>query len=158
MGSERSRKGGHGSDDTDVSVGDVARTLAVLSRMLERSLGEVTPPQLRVLLLVARAPERANRLADQAAVSRPALTGVLDGLVAKGWVERAEVAGDRRGVQLELTPSGRTVLQDAQRAVADRIDTLLGQLPSDRRAVAVEGLAALGEAVTAELAERAQPR
>ena len=42
----------------------------------------MTLPQFRILLLVARSPERANRLASQASISRPSLTGVLDGLVS----------------------------------------------------------------------------
>ncbi|MFN8037821.1 MAG: MarR family transcriptional regulator [Acidimicrobiales bacterium] len=114
----------------------------------------MTLPQLRVLLLVARAPERASHLASQAAVSRPALTGVLDGLVEHGWVRRREVAGDRRGVQLELTAAGGRALAEAQRSVADRCDDLLARLPADRRAAAVDGLVALGEAIDLELAHR----
>ncbi len=98
---------------------DAARTLAIASRVVEKSLGDMAPdpmtlPQLRILSLIARAPERASRLASQSDVSRPTLTGVLDGLVARGWVERTEVEGDRRGVELEATSTGRAALEGAQ--------------------------------------------
>ncbi len=146
MGSKLSR----GSD----AAADVTRTLAITSRLLEKALADMTLPQFRILLLVARMPERANRLASQASISRPSLTGVLDGLVARDWVRRLEVDGDRRGVSLEVTPAGRKALGVAQRAVAARVDELLGQLEPDRRAAAVAGLDALGEAIDLDLSHR----
>lgn len=147
MGTERPS----GKTTPATSDVDTARTFALLSRMLERSLDEMTLPQFRVLMLIARAPERANRIAAQAAVSRPSLTGVLDGLVARGWVERLDVEGDRRGVQLDVTADGRQALDDAKRAVAGRLDDVLALIEPDRRAVAEAGLAALGEALSADL-------
>lgn len=146
MGTKRSR-------DPEPAA-DVTRTLAITSRLLEKALADMTLPQFRILLLVARMPERASRLASQASISRPSLTGVLDGLVAREWVRRLEVDGDRRGVSLEVTPAGRKALGVAQRAVAVRVDELLGQLDSDRRAVAVAGLDALGEAIDLDLTRR----
>jgi DNA-binding MarR family transcriptional regulator len=137
---------------------DVTRTLAITSRLLEKSLADMTLPQFRILLLVARSPERANRLASQASISRPSLTGVLDGLVAREWVRRVEVDGDRRGVTLEVTAAGRKALAVAQRAVAGRVDELLGQLDPDRRATAVAGLEALGEAIDLDLTRRLASR
>src|SRR3954464_10450954 len=98
MGSERTAK-----DDFGLPA-DSVRTLAIASRILERSLTDMTLPQFRVLGLVNRAPERPPPLPRQAAVSRPSLTGVLDGLEARGWVRRREADGDRRGVTLEVTP------------------------------------------------------
>ncbi len=155
MGSERSAQTADGIPVTDADPeADVTRTLAITSRLLEQALADMTLPQFRILLLVARMPERANRLANQASVSRPSLTGVLDGLVARGWVRRREVDGDRRGVRLEATSTGRKALRGAQRAVAARVDALLGQLEPDRRATAAAGLEALGEAIDLDLARR----
>ena len=133
---------------------DAARTLAIASRVVEKALGEMTLPQLRILSLVARAPERASRLASQSDVSRPTLTGVLDGLVARGWVERTEVEGDRRGVELEATATGRVALEEAQRAVADRFDDILELVEPAQRAAAIVGLEALGEALHAHVQSR----
>jgi long-chain acyl-CoA synthetase len=137
---------------------DAARTLAIASRVVEKSLGDMTLPQLRILSLVARAPERASRLASQSDVSRPTLTGVLDGLVARGWVERTEVAGDRRGVELEATASGRAALEQAQRDVATRFDDILELVEPAQRRAAIAGLEVLGEALHAHVRARTEVR
>jgi DNA-binding MarR family transcriptional regulator len=137
---------------------DVVRTLVVTSRIVERALTDMSLPQLRVMLLVSNAPERANHLATKAAVSRPSLTGVLDGLEARGWIRRQEVDGDRRGVSLVVTDDGRRAL-DAPRVAADgRLEQVLDRVPPDRRAAALDGLAALGTAIQADLAERRAAR
>lgn len=153
MGSERKGK----QRATELPA-DSVRTLAIVSRILERALTDMTLPQFRVLGLVARAPERANQLARQAEVSRPSLTGVLDGLEARGWVRRLEVDGDRRGVSLEVTVSGRLALGAAHDAVQDRLATLLDHVPPTRRDAALDGLAALGEAIEIDLEQRRAAR
>jgi DNA-binding MarR family transcriptional regulator len=129
-----------------------------VSRILERALTDMTLPQFRVLGLVARAPERANQLARQAEVSRPSLTGVLDGLEARGWVRRRDVDGDRRGVSLEVTTSGRLALGAAHDSVQVRLATLLDHVPAARRDAALDGLAALGEAIEIDLEQRRAAR
>src|SRR3954470_20331966 len=145
MGSESSRGA------SIVPPSGSVRTLAIASRILERSLTDMTLPQFRVLGLVSRAPERANQLARQAAISRPSLTGVLDGLEARGWVRRQEVDGDRRGVELEVTASGLVALDGAHAAVQARLAELLELVPAARRDAALDGLAALGEAIQIDL-------
>src|SRR5215470_6452848 len=80
-----------------------ARALATGARVLERALGDMTLPQFRVLTVVASSPERASRVAERAAVSRPSLSGILDGLESRGWVRRSDVDGARRRVNLDVT-------------------------------------------------------
>jgi DNA-binding MarR family transcriptional regulator len=129
-------------------------TLAVAARMLERALDELTLPQFRVLSLIASSPERAGRIATLTGVSRPSLTGLLDGLVQHDFVRRVTVDGDRRGVSLEITDAGRAALERAQRSTAARLDIVLDEVgPRDRRAV-LDGLAALGRAFEADGARR----
>ncbi|HEX8802798.1 MAG TPA: MarR family transcriptional regulator [Acidimicrobiales bacterium] len=103
---------------------DGARAIAFASRRLERALGEMTLPQFRVLALVASSRERASRVAEWAAVSRPSLTGLLDGLEARAWLRRVEVAGDRRGVLLEVTPAGAAALAAAEASMAGALADL----------------------------------
>ena len=152
VGSKRARPSG-----ADLPA-DSVRTLAIVSRILERSLTDMTLPQFRVLGLVSRAPERANQLARQAAISRPSLTGVLDGLESRGWVRRREVDGDRRGVELEVTAAGRKALEAAHDAVQARLAELLEHIPAARRDAALDGLAALGEAIEIDLEHRRAAR
>ena len=129
-----------------------ARAVAYTARRLERSLGEMTLPQFRVLALVASSTERASQIAERAAVTRPSLTGLLDGLEARGWVRRVDVSGDRRGVLLEVTAEGREALTHAERSMAAALDDVLAPAGADDRARALRGLAALGGALRSRLA------
>lgn len=116
------------------------------SRVLERSLTDMTLPQFRVLSVIASSPERANRIAEKSAMSRPSLTGLLDGLEARGWVQRVEVEGDRRGVSLEVTLAGAVALRAAEKAMTEELERVLASSPTDRDAV-VRGLDALAHAI-----------
>jgi long-chain acyl-CoA synthetase len=149
VGSERS------SSDAELRVPTL--TLAVLARLLERALTDMTLAQFRVLSLVASSPERAGRIAAKADVSRPSLSGLLDGLVQRGWVRRVTVDGDRRGVSLEITAEGRAALEGARAATTERIATALDHLAPGERQAALDGIAALGRALEAERAAREAP-
>ena len=50
----------------------------------------MTLPQYRVLTLIANSPERASRIAQTADVTRPSMTGLVDGLVAKDGAEAVD--------------------------------------------------------------------
>jgi DNA-binding MarR family transcriptional regulator len=117
------------------------------ARVLERALEDMTLPQFRVMVLIASSPERANRLAERAAVSRPSLTGLLDGLEARGWVQRVNVEGDRRGVSLELTRDGAAALKHAERAMSAELDKVLAVVDPHERGRVIAGLEALGNAM-----------
>ena len=103
----------------------------------------MTLPQFRLLSLVATAPERASRLAERAAVTRPSLTGILDGLVTRGWVERSDVDGDRRGVTLTITSAGQTAYEEATAATTTGLDELISGADAKTRAKILGGLVAL---------------
>ena len=126
-----------------------ARAVAFTARRLERALDDMTLPQFRVLAIVASSSERASRIAERAAVSRPSLTGLLDGLESRGWVRRVDVSGDRRGVRLEVTPAGTTALAEAELAMAGALSDLLGVTTFGERSRAVKGLTSLGEILRA---------
>jgi long-chain acyl-CoA synthetase len=49
------------------------------------------------------------------------VTAVVDGLVARGLVERRDVVADRRQVDHVLTQTGRRALDDADAAVSARL-------------------------------------
>lgn len=115
-------------------------------RVLERSLVDMTLPQFRVLTVIASSPERANRLAEKAAMSRPSLTGLLDGLEARGWVQRVNVEGDRRGVRLEVTLAGEVALREAEKAMTAELQRVLRSSPDDGSTI-IDGLDALERAI-----------
>ncbi|HVX20958.1 MAG TPA: MarR family transcriptional regulator [Acidimicrobiales bacterium] len=118
----------------------VGRTVAWLARQVELGACDVglSLPQYRVLGLLDSGPVISSTLADRLAVQRPSVTAVVDGLVAKGLVERRPGEGDRRQVSHTLTDDGRRVLAAADAAVERRLEAVAGCLPSAdlaRRAV-----------------------
>jgi long-chain acyl-CoA synthetase len=109
-------------------------TLARLARQVELAVTTVnlTLSQYRVLAILGDGCEAASVLADKLAVSRPSVTGVVDGLVARGLVRRDHIEDDRRRVDVGLTDAGRVLLSAADAAVEqrmERIDKLLAELP-----------------------------
>ena len=132
--------------------------LARGARLLENCLVDVTLPQVRVLRLVAVAPERASAIAEKAVVSRPSLTGVLDGLEKRGWIRRAAVAGDRRGVSLEVTAEGLAALREAEKPMIGRLDEVLSTLSESERSSALDGLAMLATGLERWSTDRATRR
>lgn len=126
------------------------RALAFASRTLEKALGQMTLPQYRVLTLITNSPERASRIAQTADVTRPSMTGLVDGLVAKGWVTRSGVDGDRRGVSLAITPEGAHAYDAAQHAMGAAIQELLGHADTKTARRALDGLVAFHEALLAK--------
>jgi len=118
-------------------------TVASLARGLERTLTDMTLAQYRILTMIGTSPERAGRLAQRATLSKSTLSGLLDGLVGRGWLQRIEIDGDRRGVGLELTPAGTAARADAERALVARMEHYLGFVDARDRAAALRGLTAL---------------
>ena len=137
-----------------------ARAAARLGKVVEKAVGEVdlTLPQYRMLAHLAEGSSAASVLAGNLAVSRPSLTALADGLVARGLVTREACAGDRRRVDHVLTASGHESLAAADRAVEDRLGGLLRHLPRGSRRRAVDGLALWLEALDAARAERLAAR
>ena len=134
-------------DDELISA---VRALAFANRTLEKALDQMTLPQYRVLTLIANSPERASRIAQTADVTRPSMTGLVDGLVAKGWVTRSDVDGDRRGVSLAITPDGAQAYDTAQTAMGNAIEELLGHADAKTTRRALDGLVALHHALLAK--------
>jgi DNA-binding MarR family transcriptional regulator len=131
----------------DPELRRAVRTLAYASRGLERAAAPLSLPQYRILALVAGAPERASRLAQRVDVTKAALTGVIDALEARGFIERAVVDGDRRGVTLVLTATGTEALAAADQAMTRWLAGVLDLADDPGRVTAA--LAVLGDALIA---------
>lgn len=137
---------------------DAARAAARLSKQLEVALTEVdlTLPQYRALVFIDRGTRAPSALAGQLAVSRPTITALIDGLVARHFVERRPDPSDGRRVEHQLTAPGREALANADEAVAHRLGTLLDGLAVRERERAVHGLLQWSLAIDRALAA-AQP-
>lgn len=124
------------------------RILARLSRQVELAVAgvELTLSQYRALIMLGEGPEAASALAEKLAVSRPSLTGVIDGLVARGLVDREGDPSDRRRISLGLTAAGRELLGGADAEVERRLHDIAEYRP-DGPQEAFAGLAPWQEAL-----------
>lgn len=102
------------------------RTLARLARQVELAAATVdlTVAQYRVLGILHEGREAASKLAEKLAVSRPSITGVVDGLVTRGLVQRTHDGGDRRRIDVHLTELGRETLAQADAEAQRRLDEI----------------------------------
>ncbi len=123
--------------------------MAVQARRGGAGTVDLTLPQFRVLGILAEGSSAASGLADRLAVRRPSITAIIDGLVARGLVDRRQEDTDRRRVALRLTDEGARILADADRAVDDYLASIAGHLPGKDEAMALRSLELWGRAMAA---------
>ena len=126
------------------------RVVARLARQVELAVAtvELTLSQYRALSLLADGKEASSALAEKLAVSRPSVTGVIDGLVARDLVERHHEQGDRRRIGLDLTSEGRRLLAAAEHEIERRLRDIAEYGAGGQRA-AFAGLGPWKEALDA---------
>jgi DNA-binding MarR family transcriptional regulator len=128
-------------------------TVARLARLFEQNCGpQLSLAQYRTLGTLLDGGQRASRLAQRLAVPKPTLTALVDSLVARGLLEREEITGDRRGVQLSITAEGRAAHREASRHLTATFDEVLERVPDP--AVVLEAIGQLRDALDARLADR----
>lgn len=116
--------------------------IARLARQVEVAVATVdlTLSQYRVLAILGAGSEAASVLAEKLAVTRPSVTGVVDGLVSRGLARRDPDATDRRRIGVELTGEGRRVLAAADAEVERRLGRVAAQLDQADADAASAGL------------------
>jgi DNA-binding MarR family transcriptional regulator len=75
---------------------------------------ELSPSQFNILNLILDASEGRTQteLSRELLMHRSNVTGLVDRLEARGYVERRAVAGDRRVYQVRLTAAGRRLMAE----------------------------------------------
>ncbi len=104
---------------------------------------DLTMPQLKVLLLLGQhrsAP--VSWLAARMQVSPPNITGILDRLEQRGWVERTSDPRDRRVVRILLTQQGEQLLHELAGAGVTHLHAQIGTLGKSSVDSLREGLSA----------------
>lgn len=127
---------GLGGDEADAAaVVDCMQLLRVSKHLLGYFLGRFTergisPGKYSVLceLLAAENPVSPSWIAERIGVSRPTVTGLLDGLCRQGFVARQLDEQDRRRITVRLTRAGdrfiRNLLPDQYRLMTDVVGVL----------------------------------
>lgn len=121
---------------------ETADLVMALARGLRRASAEalaewhVTPSQSRALRVLSARPDgmRPSSLADELRIAPRSATEVADGLVERGWVQRAADPTDRRASTLTLTADGRDLvarIDDVRREASGQVLDVLP--PAQRR-------------------------
>jgi len=99
------------------------RELAELAPLFDRLRADglrrrnLTLPRRRLLMFLHESgPLRSSELAHRLAVTRRAVTALVDGLVDSEYVERRPDRSDRRATFVELTESGKEICADMQKS------------------------------------------
>jgi len=131
--------------------------LAIVVRSLAPVLEEITPGQLRALVILSsQGAQRAGVLAQMLGVHPSTFTRTVDRLAAGGWVTRSENPDSRREVLVELTPRGERAVAAVTRGRRRELAQVLATLPPQEQRRVVEGFEifaqAYGEPSLTELA------
>ncbi|GAA1921566.1 MarR family winged helix-turn-helix transcriptional regulator [Nocardioides marmoribigeumensis] len=120
-------------------VEELSNELVVLSARLVREVRrrhrDDAPAAIRVMSLVDElGPSTVSVLAEADRCSQPTMTGLVNGLGDKGWLERLPHPDDARSSLVSMTTRGRAALDDVRRRnaamVAERV-TAAGRTPEE---------------------------
>jgi DNA-binding MarR family transcriptional regulator len=120
-------------------------------------MGDAEPnlPQMATLyLLDGGTTPTVGELADQLGRSMSVTSRLVDQMVKRGWVDRAEDRDDRRAKRLGITAAGRTFLRHFEGLRAQAQREVMTYLTDDEQRQVSEAMALLGKASRRRLDER----
>jgi len=124
-----------------------ARSLVDRMRTLYRELERMTDAPITVHRALACIGEEpgipASHLATRLGMQRPAVSHVLKGLVARGWIERRRHEGDQRSVQIHPTADGLHILRVTSGRAVGTLQRAVRGLNARQLRQLADGLAAL---------------
>lgn len=114
----------------------VMRTVRTEMRL--HRAADLSVPQFRTLAFLNRQPGASlSAVAEHIGLTLPAMSTLVDGLVARVMVTRGPALGDRRRITLTLTHQGQATLEAANTAAEARLaERLAGLSAGDRQLVA----------------------
>lgn len=135
---------------------EAVRGFARAVRVLERSSRELSMSHYRVLASVAAGEERASRVAERLELGRPAISSAVEALCGHGLMERREVEGDQRAIDLRVTPEGAALLERVELEMTIALRALCARIEGGEQLMS--SLATLEVAVDAMFAEKRAAR
>ena len=96
--------------------------------------------QLRMLTMLGEHSWSLSELAARHHVTPSSMSRMIDVLVQRAWVARADSPDDRRKVVLQLTPAGQEAHQTILHAAVDSVADLIDQLDDVDRTRLYDGL------------------
>ena len=141
-------------ENPDVWVDEVeatmlaARALVAISAQSVVAVEDVvTPPQLRILVMIAsRRSLNLGAVARGLGVHPSNATRACERLVSAGLLDRRDDPADRRNLQLQLTEEGRRLVDDVMDRRRHAIAEVLERMPALQRTALVPVLVTFAEA------------
>ena len=125
---------------SQVLAGRFVELLPRLFRSLTRrernplSRGRISVPQMLALhYLSGRGVARMSEIARFLSIKMGSATGLVDRLIKAGFVKRSSDPGDRRVVWVEITPSGRRVVDTVMSERRKTVSGVFAKIPSGER-------------------------
>jgi DNA-binding MarR family transcriptional regulator len=129
------------ADLVDIAMHASRALLGIVVKSLAPVLEEITPGQLRALVILgSQGAQRAGVLAGMLGVHPSTFTRTVDRLAAGGWVIRSENPDSRREVLVELTPRGERAVAAVTRGRRQELAQVLGLLTPDEQRRVADGL------------------
>jgi DNA-binding MarR family transcriptional regulator len=115
--------------------------------MRRHSASLLSVPQFRALAFLDRSPGACLfHVADHLGVTRPTASVIVDRLVRRGLLARADDPRERRRIALTLTPKGTRLLDEARSATRAWMAGVLAPLSRRTLGRIEEGISLLGSA------------
>lgn len=108
--------------------------------------GTVTPAQCVLLQTLRSGSWDVSSLAAQNRVTKGAMTRLIDGLEARGFVQRTQNAEDARRFEITLTKSGAREADRLAELTEQSIQLILDRIPKAQRGQVIESLHLLRQA------------
>lgn len=104
---------------------------------------KITLIQFHVLRHIRRGAHTVAEIAERQQISRPAVSHSVDLLVSKHLITRERDTRDRRYVDLELTPEGSDLLNDAFRKSRNWMGQKMSHLSPEELEIIIQAMAIL---------------
>ena len=137
---------GFSTEEIACQLLEVVPTIMRTIRTEMRSHGsaDLTVPLFRTLMYLDRHPGASLLdLAGHLGLTSPTTFKIVDGLVSKALVKRADSPHDRRKITLILTSAGSELLENSRNLTEARLVELLSGLTANERAAVSKALALL---------------
>jgi DNA-binding MarR family transcriptional regulator len=135
------------SDDVEATMLAARALIAISAQSLADVDDVVTPPQLRVLVMIAsRGPSNLGAVARSLGVHPSNATRACDRLVTAGLLDRRDDPADRRTLQLQLTEQGQALVDEVMNRRRHAIAAVLDRMPALQRTALIPVLTTFAEA------------
>lgn len=77
--------------------------------------------QMQILTMVEKETLSIGQISKRMGIAKPNITPLVDALIARGYVQRVRIGGDRRVVHVEALPAGRECLREIVGAITEQM-------------------------------------